>query len=198
MADIIILVIIAGAAVIGYKKGLVHSVFNLGYHFVALIAAAIFYPMVSKWLVGTKLYNIIFESITQRVTEGGFINVEALPDFMQQTAQAGINAAAENTAATVTNLIVTIVSIVIVFVVVKLALSIVSKAINSFAKLPVIKGFNKLGGFAFGILSGIVIVYVLLAVVAMFPQSQITGFIEQGTFAQSMYNNNIVMKCIFK
>ena len=124
--------------------------------------------------------------------------MEALPDFMQQTAQAGINAAAENTAATVTNLIVTIVSIVIVFVVVKLALSIVSKAINSFAKLPVIKGFNKLGGFAFGILSGIVIVYVLLAVVAMFPQSQITGFIEQGTFAQSMYNNNIVMKCIFK
>jgi len=198
MADIIILVIIAGAAVIGYKKGLVHSVFNLGYHFVALIAAAVFYPMVSSWLTGTRLYSMIFDSITKRVASGGFINVEALPEFMRQTAQTGINAAAENTAATVTNLIVTIVSIVIVFVVVKFTLSIISKVINSFAKLPVIKGFNKLGGFMFGILSGIVIVYVVLAIAAMFPQSQITGFIEQGTFAQSMYNNNLVMKCIFK
>ena len=198
MADIIILIIIAGAAVIGYRKGLIRSVFNLGYHFVSLAAAAFSYPMVSKKLSETQLYDKISEYVTQKVSAGGFINTEALPEFMRQTAQAGIDAAVENTASSVTDLIVTIISVIIVFVVVKFVLGIASKTLNSFAKLPVIKGFNKLGGFVFGILSGVIIVYVVLAVAAMFPQSQITDFIAQGSFAQSMYNNNLIMKCIFK
>ena len=198
MADIIILLIIAGAAVIGYRKGLIRSVFNLGDHFVSLAAAAFSYPMVSKKLSETQLYDKISEYVTQKVSAGGFINTEALPEFMRQTAQAGIDAAVENTASSVTDLIVTIISVIIVFVVVKFVLGIASKTLNSFAKLPVIKGFNKLGGFVFGILSGVIIVYVVLAVAAMFPQSQITDFIAQGSFAQSMYNNNLIMKCIFK
>lgn len=198
MADIIILIIISAAALLGYKKGFAKAVFNLGYHIVALIVATVSYPMVTSALKGTKLYTIIFDAIFKKASEGNFINVEALPEFLRETAQSGVNAVAQNTATTITDLIVTILSIVIIFIAVKLLLGIIAKVLDLFAKLPVIKSFNKLGGFLFGALSGAIIVYIILAVLTMIPDSAVTKFVTESTVASAMYNNNIILQFVLR
>ncbi len=198
MADIIVLIIIAAAALIGYKKGFVKAVFNLGYHIVALIVAAVCYPFVTEALTKTRLYTIVYDAVFKKAAEGNFINIDALPEFLRSSAQEGVNAVAQNTATTVTDLIVTILSILIVFVAVKLILGVVSKVFDVFAKLPVIKSFNRLGGFVFGLLSGAIIVYVVMAVLTMLPESSLTQLITSGNIAGAMYNNNLVLQFIFR
>lgn len=196
MADFIVLAIIFCTAIFGYKKGLVHSVFNFGYHIVSLIAAALFYPMVTDWLAKTSLYGKILDIVTQKLGTGG-VDLSALPIFMQNTVKAGTDAVTNATAAMVTQLVLTVIAIVIVFVVVKVLLWVVSLFATSVTKLPIIKGINKLGGFFFGILSGFVVTYFALAILSMFPGSVLYEQVQISTIAKSMFDNNLIMNLFF-
>lgn len=195
MADIIILLIVIGAAMLGYKKGLVHSVFNFGHHIVSLVAAILFYPVVTDWLATTSLQQKIYELVSGKM--GGGTDVSQLPSFMQEAVKSGTQAVTDATATMLTQVFLTIIAVLIVFVGVKIILWVASFFVKSVTKLPVIKTFNKIGGFFFGVLSGIVITYVILAIVSMFPGSAVYNYAQLGSLSKSMLDNNMILNLIF-
>ncbi|MBO7208644.1 MAG: CvpA family protein [Clostridia bacterium] len=195
MADIIILLIIIVAAMTGYKKGLVHSVFNFGHHIISLVAAMLFYPVVTDWLATTSLQQKIYELVSGKM--GGGTDVSQLPSFMQEAVKSGTQAVTDATSTMVTQIFLTIIAVLIVFVGVKIILWVASFFVKSVTKLPVIKTFNKIGGFFFGVLSGVVITYVILAIVSMFPGSAVYNFVELGSLSKNMLDNNLILNLIF-
>ena len=74
-----------------------------------------------------------------------------------------------------------------------------TKIPQGFIKLPILKQFNKLGGTIFGALKGLLIVYVILAVVYLISpllKENATKSIDETILTKAMYNNNISTKII--
>ena len=68
------------------------------------------------------------------------------------------------------------------------------------AKLPVIKQFDKLGGVIYGLLEGLIIIYVILAIisfVAPMTNGNIVTAIDEAFIGSMLYNNNLLLKIIF-
>ena len=68
------------------------------------------------------------------------------------------------------------------------------------AKLPVIKQFDKLGGVIYGILEGIIIIYLTLAIISFIAPiigENIITAIDESMVGSMLYNNNLLLKIIF-
>ena len=68
------------------------------------------------------------------------------------------------------------------------------------AKLPVIKQFDQLGGIIYGLLEGIIIVYIILAIVSFVSpmiNPDVSNTINSSTIGGFLYNNNLLLKIIF-
>ena len=78
----------------------------------------------------------------------------------------------------------------------------IAKVLNIFSKLPVIKQFNRLGGALLGGIKGILILYIMIAIVTVFVPFEENGVIVQGieesSFAGAMYEDNIILNLIGK
>ena len=68
------------------------------------------------------------------------------------------------------------------------------------AKLPVIKQFDKLGGVIYGVLEGIIIIYLVLAIISFISPmigENIIAAIDESMVGSMLYNNNLLLKIIF-
>ena len=90
---------------------------------------------------------------------------------------------------------------VAIFVIAKIALIFFKAIANIIAKLPILKQFNKAGGFLVGLLKGGLIIYVILAIllllVPFFGDWALYTYINESFLGNAMYNNNILLKILF-
>ena len=89
-----------------------------------------------------------------------------------------------------------------VFIISKLTLIFINVFADLIGKLPIIKQFNKVGGTIYGVIQGILIVYIVFAVISLIaPMLNNTDFLEQinnSLIGNMVYNNNIILKLLFK
>ena len=89
-----------------------------------------------------------------------------------------------------------------VFIISKLILIFINVFADLIGKLPIIKQFNKAGGTIYGVIQGILIVYIVFAVISLIaPMLNNTDFLEQinnSLIGNMVYNNNIILKLLFK
>ena len=116
-----------------------------------------------------------------------------LAEKMEQTAQLFLlDKAVETTSVLVMNVI----SFVIVIVAVKLIVIILANVLNIASKLPVIKQANKLFGMAAGGLSGILVCYIIIGIIAALSGeenlSALQESIKNSVLAVNMYDNNLI------
>ena len=96
--------------------------------------------------------------------------------------------------------IIEIATLLLLFITAKLILRFVTILADLIAKIPVLKQVNKLGGTIYGILKGIIIVYVILAIVYLISpvlQGKINETIDKTVVTKTMYYNNILLNIIF-
>ena len=98
--------------------------------------------------------------------------------------------------------IIMVIAFVGIFIIVRLVLvliKIVSKLID---KIPGLKQINKLGGGICGAVEGAIIVYAIFAVISiispMIAETNIIELIQESNIGSAMYNNNAVLKFIYK
>ena len=87
----------------------------------------------------------------------------------------------------------------ILYLISRIVLKFIAALGDLIAKLPILKQFNKLGGTIFGALKGLLIVYVILAVVYLISpllKENATKSIDETILTKAMYNNNIITKII--
>ena len=86
--------------------------------------------------------------------------------------------------------------ILILYIVIRIALKFVTALANLVTKLPILNQLNQLGGIIYGILRGLLIVYILLLLVNLSgeiePQNPAYTAVEESYIGKVMNENNIL------
>ena len=196
LLDLIIIAFIALLTFIGYKKGLIKVAFGLVSFILALVISVILYRPVSNFIINyTSLDNTIESAVENRLSS---------PDTTDEETQNIVSNYYSNIKNTSTSVIAkgiskTIINVgcmIIVFIITKLILLFFKFSGDLIAKLPLIKQANHAGGFIYGLLKGFIIIYLLLALIAIISPiiniDNILEIINKSIITNIMYNNNII------
>lgn len=192
--DLCILIIIALSTFIGFKKGFIKVAFRLISFILALIIALVLYKPVSNFINNyTPIPNKIESKIESRISSSNKEETNNLvANYYKNIRNISTNVIAKN----ITNSIVNISSILIVFLLSRLILMFLRISTDLIAKLPLIKQFNHIGGFIYGLLAGFFIIYLIFTIITLLAPiidlNNIIKLINSSIIANIMYNNNIL------
>lgn len=194
LLDLGILLIILTSTFIGYKKGLIKVTFNLLSFILALVISLLLYKPVSNFITNyTPIPDKIESHIERRIYTG---NEDVTNNFISNYYSNIKNSSASLIAYNVTNTIINISSILIVFILSRIILLFLKFSTDLIAKLPLIKQFNHIGGFIYGILFGFILVYIIMTIITLLAPiinlNNILYLINSSIIGNIMYNNNII------
>ncbi len=217
LVDLIILGIIALSIFIGYKKGLIKCAINVLSFFIAILVVILLTNPISNLIVNnTKIDDNIKEVISKNLTidnsnqenikldesnsNSPEIVREYINDTMTELTRNATDNVAEVLAQNIAIIIINVAVAIILFIGTKLLLMFVKVLADIIGKIPLIKQFNKAGGIIYGIASGVIRVYLILAVISIIvPLLNDTSMIQainESIIGSGMYNNNILLKII--
>lgn len=216
---IVVLVILLVCAIRGMAVGLIKTVFSVFSTIIVLIAAIWLSPQVSRWMQGNekvfgyfseKVDNLVdFSGVGDKVAEqADFIDDLPLPAQLKKVLHANNNAetytklAVDNFEAYVVNyltgIIINALAFILTFLILRIALLLISFALDIISKLPVIHGLNKLTGLFAGLLHGLIIVWIAFVLITMFGGSgfgkEAMKLINESKVLGFLYNNNIILR----
>ncbi len=209
VVDLIVIAIIALCIILGYVRGLTGSLIKiLSFVLSIVIAFVLFIPISNLVIENTQIDESLEQSIREMIIgneqEEESNMPEAITDYIgqrvEQAADDAKTAVVDSTARDVAETIVKAGTWVVLFIIARILLIFLKFITALIAKLPVIKQFDKLGGIAYGLIEGLIIVYLLLALVSfiapMFDNSIIVA-IKDSFVGSIFYNNNLLLKIIF-
>lgn len=220
VVDIILFFIIAGNAVLGYRRGLARVVFNICSTFIAIILVFILYKPVTNYVINNtsapqKLETVFEEKLKylfekdniENNTEiqdndniSGILNVfigDEINDLIQETTDSVINYLSIK----ISHKIINVVVFFALFAVIRLLLYILKTYIELVARLPIIRVFNGSGGMIYGIVKGFLIIYLIFGIISIIMpvigDTIVITSIQKAPIGSKMFNNNIILNLIF-
>lgn len=203
--DIAVLVIILGSTVLGYVQGFMRTFLHTVGWLLAIVLSFAWYPAIVDFLKDkTDFYDTMHNSVSAQLTAGvgdaaaggTETALSGIPNILAQAFQAASDAVADSMAGGITDLLFNIVGFLLVIAAIKfifwLLISLFSKRDND----GITGWFDGIFGAAFGGVKGIVIVFILLAIlVPVMELSSGTFFLDSlhaSKITESLYDNNIV------
>lgn len=211
IVDLVILAIIIICVIMGYIKGLTGVLIKIISFILSIIIAFILFIPVSNLVINkTQIDETIAQSVrgvilgnsdSQKVEENMPSTItEYIQGQAENIADSAKESVAEATAVGVSETIVKAAVWIILFIVARILLILLKFVTSLIAKLPVIKQCDKIGGVVYGLLEGLVIVYILLAIISLVSpmmNGTLANMIDNSYLGSAMYNNNILLKIIF-
>lgn len=183
--DLVLLAVLLLAAVTSYRRGLLAAVVR----FVGLLAS-----LLGAWLLSQKAGPYLFEAflresfverVEETIAQQGTVDLTALVDkyagFLPQSIQekfiqsagAALDVSAPDVAETIVLQVVeplfvpilTVVVFFVAFAALRLVVGLLSGLLTTINHVPLLGGANRVLGFVFGLLTGLMEVYVVLCVV---------------------------------
>ena len=196
LIDLIVIAIIALFTFIGYKKGLIKVAFGLVSFILAIVISVVLYRPISNFVINyTPLDDYIETTISERL-ESPETTDEETQNIVSNYYNNIKNASTSVISTGISKTIINVACMLIVFVTVKIILLFFKFIGDLIAKLPLIKQFNSAGGFIYGLLKGFIIIYVLLALIAILSPiidiNNIINMINSSIITNIMYSNNII------
>lgn len=202
--DIILVLIVALSAFLGYKKGLVELGAKLFAGIIAIVITLIIYKPVGNIVIKNtsideKIENTILEKTTNVIDENSKISdnkyiQDASGNAVSQVKEEVLPEQARNIAVNV----VYVATALILFIVSKIVLSIVISLANAVASLPILKQFNEIGGLLYGLVRGAIISLVLILVIGtvakLNPNGSLSKNVESTYLLKEVYGNIIKVK----
>ena len=170
----------------------------------ALIITFFIYTPITNFIIentelDNKIENIIIEKgVTndENTTEDGVVD-----KYVTQSINNTKNDIVKSTSAVISQKVIGIMVALLVFIGVRLLLIFAKILFNGIAKLPIIKQFNEVGGLLYGVLRGVVLVYIILAimffVISINSVGTIANAVNTSFIAKILYSNNIILNIIF-
>ena len=97
----------------------------------------------------------------------------------------------------ISQLAMTGISFLLVLVVASIVFGIILQLVKIVEKIPVIHGVNRILGAVGGLLKGIVLIWIIFAIIALTGTSSLgtiaTSYIYESEFLQFLYENNIIL-----
>lgn len=226
--DVVVVCAIGGFALIGLINGFIFSIFRIVSFFVSVFLSLKFYPILSAFLVRigihSKVQTIILKNLFQQsqvlapevdkqaklAAADSVIGHLKLPGFFKNTLiekmpnpskLVDLSDVFQNVSFELTNLVIDIISLISIYIIIRIALIFARVLLKQIAKLPVFKQMDKLGGFAFGAVEGILTVNFLLAFLMLFNANpkfvNIFTALENSMIASFFYQNNFIISWMF-
>lgn len=202
LVDLIVVGIIALFTFLGYKQGLVKAAIKILSFFIAIIVALLLYKPISNVIVNnTQIDENITNTIMEKITPEGI----ASTDQVEMTDNLAIKLVGEATSTIeeISNAfaikLIEVCVLLILYIVIKIALRFILALTDIITKLPLIKQINKLGGTIYGVVKGVIMVYVILGVIyliAPIMNKNVSSAINNSFITKNLYNNNIILKII--
>ena len=207
--DCIIAIIVIFTIIQGYRHGFVHTFIHTVGWILAVILGFVWYPHVIGFLKDkTGYYDSIHEKIAERLAENAGNATDSamsgIPEVIRDLLDKAIDSATSAIASTVsdnlTNLIFNIIGFLVVAIAIKLILMTLTLLFSKEKNGGFIGGVDGFFGLLAGALKGIILVYILLAL--MVPVTSLTGnsfLIEQldgSALGSYLYDNNLILKMV--
>lgn len=162
--DILILLLIIFQIRAGYKRGFILTAFGFAGNLIAFFLSYIYRDLFKDFLVQTMklnemMYGMIHHKVlefTQSLSRGVKVQNQdllkqfPLPQPIKDQIIKQIDIGSQSVAHEITNIIVdfsiTILSAIALYILIGIAIKLAARALNLVAKLPIINGFNKIGG----------------------------------------------------
>lgn len=193
IVDIIIIAIILVSTFLAYRKGLITLAIQLVSVIIAVVLTLILYKPVSNVIINvTGIDEMIQNAILEEANDIMTNNQENA----NQVVESIQNNMLPETARTISINIIQGAVILILYVIIRIILRFVTALANLVAKLPILNQFNKLGGVIYGILRGLLIVYILLLLVNVSGEidakNKVYTTVEESYIGKMMNENNIL------
>ena len=210
IVDIIVIAIIALSVFLGYRKGLIALAIQLCAVIIALVATLVLYKPISALIIDNtsldeNIQNAIIEkaqnnnennsqeNTTQNTTQN---NELANRDNIDGTEESNIINIMPEVSKQISINIINIGVMLILYFGIKIALHFVTALANIVAKIPIIKQLNKLGGVIYGLLRGILLIYVVLLLISFAgqinPENTLHKQINESFITKEKYEHNII------
>ena len=195
---IVVICIIAWNAVRGYTRGLLRIVYSLAACILMLTASSMAAPYVRDNILSqTGIESVIYSNIEKQIAVQG---QKATGDFDMANILLQQSGAYDSISTQLTNAIMTGLSFFIVIFLLGIVEYFVRRLIRKIERVPVISTVNRVAGFGVGFIKGIVIVWLLLALISLLVTSEsgqaMTVYINDSLMLKYLYENNPVIKLI--
>lgn len=220
--DLSVILIFASCIYMGYRRGLVLSLYSVCGWMLALFLARQIYPYVSQFLLNSFVYDFVYGLVEANLNldaliaeksisaQNTLISSLSLPGFIIGVLQSGNNPVlyelfkasnlAEYIYAYLTVICINMLSIILSFMLISIILRAVLRSFNVVTRLPVIHTLNRLGGIAAGALQGLLIVWIagliITGLIAVGTTPQFGEMLEKSTFAYRFVDANFLIDII--
>ena len=217
VVDLIALLIIAAYAAIGFFKGFSEFIFQVISLLITIGVVFFAYKPVANVVMDTqldeKIYSVVYENLSNTpIAEGEEINTENtnMSKGIVNTINGYIAEAKENAEQNILEFVSNKIAIIVVyaitavalFVIVHLVLFFIRIALDIMGSLPLLREGNQVLGLVIGVIKGILLVYLLLALASglspILSKFGIIDAIESSKVSSILYNNNIIIDIIHK
>lgn len=217
VVDLIALLIIVAYAAIGFFRGFSEFLFQVISLLITIGVVFFAYKPVANVVMDTqldeKLYSVVYENLANTpIAEGEEISTENtnMSKGIVSTINGYIAEAKENAEQNVLEFVSNKIAIIVVyaitaialFVVVQLVLFFIRIALDIMGSLPLLREGNQVLGLVIGVIKGILLVYLLLALASglspILSKFGIIDAIESSKVSSILYNNNIIIDIIHK
>lgn len=224
LVDIILIAVLALFVFIGWKRGLVMSIFLLASTILAIFLAGVLSPVVSEGLeklgaaekMAPTFTEYIEDVMQEEYLEKGKSNVNnatkslPLPGFIKDklavnveyVAQEEISELAGDIGLRAAELVCALLAFVIVFVLVMIIMMVLKRVLKIVVKIPILKQTDQIGGIIIGFVQGALFVLVVLLVISVLASASymhtVVEAVENSTITKFVYESNFIGKIISK
>jgi uncharacterized membrane protein required for colicin V production len=153
--DFALIALVLICAFVGWRRGLIRTVYRMVSFFLALFVAHALYSPVAEFMRGTGLHSWLHDHIS---------DLDTLPELPAILRPDVLEA---RLADHLTDLAMNALAIVAVFVLALLLLSVAGHALDIVGRLPVIRTFNQAGGLLFGLVLGAGLAWLTLIILTL-------------------------------
>jgi len=193
LADVILVVILILFAICGWKSGFLKMGFGLVSFIVAILLGKMIYPHCSAFLRSTPVYTSIRSLAEKNALQHTPETTEGF--FAEFFAKSG-----ELVAEYIAEIALNVLAFLLVVILVKLLLFLISKLLKLFSTLPVIGLLNRISGLLIGVIEGLLLVTIALALVYLISPLRESPYIEheieKSVIVHQMYYENPIIQLI--
>ena len=190
--DVFFIAVVLVLGFIGYKKGFVKTIVGMMSLVASVVLAVILCPVVKDLFISMGIKDAVYAVVLSKVSSKIDGAMVAVPSFLASLVEGGKNSAVSDFATRVTDMVLNVFAFISVVLFSRILIFIIEKVMKVAEKIPGIKASNKILGLAFGLLKGLIIVYIIIILfVGILPISSESSF-------KSQIENSFTVNCVNK
>lgn len=170
-----------------FSMGFIKSVFSLIGFILSIYLTKVYYPVIHGYIINSPRLYAGIKKVLESIIKVLFSSKTKYDDtFLPNLLSKGI-----------INVLIGIICVIITYMLVRLLIGLIIKFISFIFKAPVLNGLNKIGGFIFGIIKGMFIIYIIFALLTpilfLFPEGFIAKGVAGSMFSIYFMNQNLIL-----